>query len=383
MTGKRRSRGEGSIQRNEDGSGWVAIFELPRGPNGRRQRRKRRARTQAEARVRLREMRQQYESNGRLADQTRTVPMTMADYLDVRRADGLARSSLDREERFGALVSLYFETTRTAKLSVQDCDRFLEQVALGMPDRSGQPTRPLVGRDHLRRLRSTLRRALHNDARRGLLLSNVADLAQLPADTGSRSSLRALTKEELARLLDSADGSSALLIDLIGRHGLRPAEARALTWDSVDLIAGTLTVLSQMNARNEFAPTKTVRATRSIRLHASSVESLTRWQATEDDRRARAGTTWADLGLVAPTSIGTPIDRNNFVRSLRQLCERVDIRPAVSPYELRHTAITHQCEAGYPAWQVADWAGTSEKMLYLHYRHQLKEVSDLLPLHVP
>jgi hypothetical protein len=38
-----------------------------------------------------------------------------------------------------------------------------------------------------------------------------------------------LSLDELDRLLDQADGGIGLLVDLIGRHGLRPAEARAMT----------------------------------------------------------------------------------------------------------------------------------------------------------
>ena len=78
--------------------------------------------------------------------------------------------------------------------------------------------------------------------------------------------------------------------------------------------------------------------------------------------------------------MGTPLDRNNLNRSLRRLCTEVDIEPPVTPYELRHTAITHQCEADHHAWQIADWAGTSEKMIYLHYRHLLDEVVALPPV---
>jgi hypothetical protein len=41
--------------------------------------------------------------------------------------------------------------------------------------------------------------------------------------------------------------------------------------------------------------------------------------------------------------------------------------------------LTHQVEARHPVSQIADWAGTSEKMIYQHYRHQLREVVDLRP----
>jgi integrase len=60
------------------------------------------------------------------------------------------------------------------------------------------------------------------------------------------------------------------------------------------------------------------------------------------------------------------------------LAERIGLGD-LTPYELRHTAITHQVEAGHSASTVADWAGTSERMIYQHYRHQLREIVDLQP----
>jgi integrase len=59
-------------------------------------------------------------------------------------------------------------------------------------------------------------------------------------------------------------------------------------------------------------------------------------------------------------------------------CEEADIERIV-PCELRHAAITSQREAGHDAAQVADWAGTSERMVNEIYRHRLKVISDLRP----
>ena len=321
-------------------------------------------------------MRKEFDTGGRLADRQRSLVDTMADYLEGRRSQGLAKSSLDREERFCRLISGYFEKTRTAALSVEDCDRFLLEAANGFPERSGRPTRQLVGRDHIRRLRATLRAGLHNDMRIGLLSSNVADLAALPSDTGSYGESRALSLEELSDILAVADRPTTILIDLIGRHGLRPAEARAVTWRSLDLDAGTLRVTAQVSSTNEIVEPKTARATRSLRLPEETVSRIrSHRDASTADPSLDDG-----RGLMVSTAIGTPVERNNFARSLRRYSAAAEIHPAVTPYELRHTAITHQCGRGYHAWQVADWAGTSEKMIYLHYRHLLDETIDIPPI---
>lgn len=61
---------------------------------------------------------------------------------------------------------------------------------------------------------------------------------------------------------------------------------------------------------------------------------------------------------------------------LSAACEDAGVQRIV-PYELRHTAITLQLDAGSAAWRVADWAGTSERMIEQIYRHRLTRVSEL------
>jgi integrase len=61
------------------------------------------------------------------------------------------------------------------------------------------------------------------------------------------------------------------------------------------------------------------------------------------------------------------------------LSKGLGIKPVVAPYELRHTAITRQCEAGHSTREIADWAGTSERMINEVYRHKLVRLSPLGP----
>jgi integrase len=56
------------------------------------------------------------------------------------------------------------------------------------------------------------------------------------------------------------------------------------------------------------------------------------------------------------------------------------ISPSISAYDLRHSAITLQVERGHPAHKIADWAGTSERMIADVYRHKLQAISDLGPV---
>ena len=104
---------------------------------------------------------------------------------------------------------------------------------------------------------------------------------------------------------------------------------------------------------------------------------LAAWQKIQEDKRRRSGDRWNDpYGLVVTTRFGTPINRNNLLRMVETASSNAAFEPIV-PYELRHTAITFQLDACHESWKVADWAGTSERMIEQIYRHRLTRVSDL------
>lgn len=267
-------------------------------------------------------------------------------------------------------------SVRLSALSVVDCDRFLTECAAGLSNR-----RP-VGRDHLTRLRQRLVAVLRNEIRVGNLARNVAEVATIPVVEVEPKGRRALTANELHRVLEAAEGSRLIIVDLCGRNALRPAEARALRWSDLDLDCQELNVTGQLNRRNERTDVKRANnAARTILLDNVSVDRLKIWRDQQDHLQAQARSAWRELDLVASTGQGTPIDRHSLARSMRLICTKAGIDPAVTAYELRHTAISLQAEAGASAWEIADWAGTSEAMISRIYRHQLRRVSGLRPAH--
>lgn len=366
----RRGHGEGSVYRVD--GGWTAVLDLPRGPDGKRNRRRRRAKTKAEALDKLREMQAEVSANGEIADRDRRVSATLADFYKVREAKQIARRTLELDRWMLGVIEDVLGKKRIVDLSVADVDHFLAVAAEG---RNGRP----IGRSSLRRIRSTLVAAVKNDMRLGLVNRNVADLSVMPSGLGEKSERRALTIDELNRICEAATGTTAILVDLIGRNGLRPSEARAMRWKFVDLEAMTMTIRAQLSNKAEFVEPKTRKAYRTIRIDEITADKFRRWHERQEAQRAAAGHYWQNLDLIAATSSGLPVQRHNLGRSIRALCARLSIDPLITPYELRHTAISIQAEAGHPAFQIADWAGTSERMISDVYRHQLTELSELGP----
>jgi len=369
---KRRAATEGSVFQDPSGR-WVAQIELPRRPDGRRHRVKRRVRTRAEAQRLLREMRDEFTASKVVANARRTVGEAIADYTAAREAQGLSKGTLDTNRWQLEVIGEALGSRRTSTLTVADCDGFLEAAVKGLGER-----RP-ISRAHIGRIRFTLINVLANEIRVGHLSRNVAELSILPPTTVKKKERRALTHDELSALLSVARGSRLVLIDLSARNGLRPAEARALRWADVDLELGVLTVSGQLDRQNRRTKPKTKRSARSLQLDEQTVDRLRTWRAKQERQRATARNAWVDLDIVATTARGNPVDRHSFAKSLKRLCAEVGIDPPISPYELRHTAITMQADAGHSSWEIADWAGTSEAMISEVYRHRLKRVASLQP----
>lgn len=380
----RRSSGEGSVIRTGNGR-WAAVLESPR-RGGKRRRIWRRASTKAEAQRLLQEMRDEIYRTGSVANVQRTIDDAVEDYLRLRQNKSISQGTKDHDQWLSSLVLEGLGGVRIAEVSVQDCDDFLADCATGL-----QGSRSPVGRAQIVRVRRFLVSTLKNEVRLGNLTRNVALSADLPGEfgwgnvdleeDGGARERRSLTVYELGRFIDAAEGSRLILADLTGRHALRPGEARALRWADIDVETGQLSVTGQQDRQNNRTRTKRrVRnATRTIRIDQITIDRLLQWQSEQDELRAVAGPAWTELELVASTTRGTTVDRHAWARSVRSICIKAGIDPPIDPYELRHTAVSLQADAGRSSFEIADWAGTSEEMISRIYRHRLRQVADLRP----
>ncbi|MEM7026410.1 MAG: tyrosine-type recombinase/integrase [Pseudomonadota bacterium] len=361
---------EGTVFQNKQGR-WMAFIELPRGPNGKRQRRLRRARTKTEAKAKLAEMREELRKTGTISDANRR----MSEAVETFRTD---RPPSPNDDWLLGLVLSGLGGRRVKQLTVADCDRFLAECAKGI-----HGNRP-IGTSHLRRVKQRLTAVLRNEVRLGMVMNNVAEVAKLPASDVGPKERRSLTVEELRRLLDITDGAIGVLVDLCGRNGLRPAEARALRWQDVDLDQGVIEITGQMDRTNTRGPVKrAANASRILGIDQRTADRLKAWRDVRSELQAKARSAWTEQDFIAVGATGQPIGRESFAIAMRSLCEEADITPHVTPYELRHTAISQQADAGRTSWEIADWAGTSEAMISSRYRHRLRRTSKLLPADPP
>ncbi len=363
----RRSPGEGSIQR--DGDRWKAILTREDPLTGQVTRRIRRTKSKSEAIRALRAFKSELESTGILSNGRITVAEACDRFLEVKEGEDLTKGTLRSHTWMISIIRDVLGTRKLSDLTVPECDQFLRISAKGVGNRKP------IGPDHLNRLRSELRAVITNAEREGLVARNVAQLSVLPKSDSSEPRKRyVLTPAQLTQLLAGSTGTSVgCLVVLSGIAALRPAESRALTWKDIDLNDAVLTVIKQLDEASNTTDPKSKNASRRIAVPNEVVTELRKWRKVQTEQRLRAGAAWQHDDRIITTRFGTAINKDNMKRALKSRAFKAAV-PPLRPYDLRHTAITNLANDGYTNWQLADYAGTSVRMIEETYRHRTEGI---------
>lgn len=198
-----------------------------------------------------------------------------------------------------------------------------------------------------------------------------------------RGDVRALTGEEVRRLLDVATGDWRLLWLLGLTTGMRLGELLGLAWSDVDLDAGTVTVRQVLVDDDDGMPVvrpepKTKSSRRTIPLPPETVEALRSHSPRQKAERVRASI-WVERdNLVFRSRRGTPLRANNTIRALKHdaLAAGVVLRRSEGAHLLRHTFASTLLAAGRPVTEVAMLMGHASPATLLDvYAHWIR--SDL------
>jgi integrase len=295
---------------------------------------------------------------------------------------------------------------RLSDLRVSDCRAYLSGMA-GLDPQT------------LRHHRATLRRALADAQRDGLVTRNVAALAEAPKLT--RRERRVLTGPQVRALIDGTrdDRLHALWV-VLATTGLREAEALALTWEDVELgeldeaqtarrpqatvelrsdlgnkatapgsrpvgwpvEAGTssppqLTVrstLHRIDGEWKFRDPKTDKSRRTIPLPPVTVAALREHRRRQLEEQAAQGV-MGKSGLVFTTERGQPIHGTNLSKALYAHLDRLAL-PRVTVHDLRHSAATVLYAMGVPLPVISDMLGHSTiRVTSDLYRHRVADLA--------
>ena len=338
-----------------------------------------RGRTSAETRERLDHLRAKLRTGTLEPAGTGTVGEYLVGWLDRERQRLRPSTWRQREQYVRCYLSPGLGRRPLGKLTPADVEQLTSSlIERGLSGRTASHARVI------------LRRALGDALRDGLVSRNVAAIARPPRVTARtiEPGRDYLTAEQLRKLMAAATlHPIGPLVTIAATTGLRQGELLGLSWDDVDLDAGSLTVRRAL-ARSwdggvELSAPKTPKSRRTIHLPATTRTALERQRERQRTAQLAAGTAWQDRDrLVFTDSIGRPLYRVAVHRAFHELLAAADL-PSIPFHGLRHSAATALLTAGVPLRVVSDLLGHSGIAItsdyYAHVEPELRrEAADAM-----
>src|SRR6516162_8871244 len=281
---------------------WRGVVSLGFDADGKRIRRKVSGQTKAEVKDKLKTLHSELDAGIRTTA-AYTVEKAVTDWLDEGLPGRAAKTVEVNRDSLRPLLAV-IGTIPLRDLTVQDVRTALAKMAATHATRT------------LQKAHNCLTRALRHAEGQDLVRRNVSALVDTPRGREGRPS-QSLTLDQAAALLQAAEDSRLhAYIALCLLTGVRSEEARALTWDHVDLDAGTVSVWRSVRAHGD---TKTQRSRRTLKLPEVVVKALREHRERQAGERDNAGPLWQEHGLVLATSVGTPLDPHNVRGDFRKV----------------------------------------------------------------
>ena len=337
---------------------WRGVVSLGFDANGKRIRRKVSGQTKAEVKDKLKTLHSELDAGIRTTA-AYTVEKAVTDWLDEGLPGRAAKTVEVNRDSLRPLLAV-IGTIPLRDLTVQDVRTALAKMAATHATRT------------LQKAHNCLTRALRHAEGQDLVRRNVSALVDTPRGREGRPS-QSLTLAQAAALLQAAEDSRLhAYIVLCLLTGVRSEEARALTWERVDLEAGTVSVWRSVRAHGD---TKTERSRRTLKLPEIAVEALRAQRRRQADERARAGELWQKHGLVFTTTVGTPYESHNLRRDFRRVTRAAGIGAQWVPKELRTSFVSMMSYQGVPVEEIVRLAGhASSRTTEVIYRRELRPV---------
>ncbi len=290
-------------------------------------------------------------------------PVLVRRYLDHLRAErGLARNTVTAYRRDLAVYAQYLEEVGIAdprEVAAEDIEAFVGWLR-GRTSGTGRP----YAASSVSRIVVAVRGFHRFLAREGLTAEDVS--AQLGAPTGRRSLPKALSVEEVGRLLQAPVGDGPLpvrdraMLELLYGAGLRISELTDADVDDLDRVDRLIRVRGKGDKE------------RVVPYGELAASALDRWLV-------------AGRPLLEPTTPslfvnarGGRLTRQGVWKLLRAHAARVGLDGVVSPHTLRHSFATHLLDGGADVRAVQELLGhasvTTTQIYTLVSRSALRDV---------
>lgn len=374
MASTKRSDGEGSIYYDRTRERFIGSYVI--GWDGKKPIRKKvSAKSRAGAASKLRELRDKVRAGQLPHGRIPTVAEWMTYWLESIATEANRPSTL---AAYGTYVNRYIIPLlgkhRLDKLTPEHIGaawRVLREE--GCPGKENpKPLSPTsVHQAHV-----ILSRALKVAMQRGYATKNVATLMDAPQATPP--DVAVLTQAQVRNVIDAAHGKrNAARWTVAFALGLRQGEALGLTWDDVDLTAGTVHVqhsLGRVKGKGlTLGPVKSRKGKRVIVMPGPLLAEMKAHRSAQNAERLAAGSWWRDKGYVFTTEHGAPIDPKADWSAWKALLTEAGA-PDVRLHSARHTAATMMLALGVPQKIVSEMLGHSRSDITEGYQHRVDDL---------
>ena len=342
-----------------EGDGYTGALDLGVNAKGQRRRVKRKGRTKAQVKDKLREAVADLEA-GVTTDAGYTVQDAVADFLQ-KGLKGRAKGTIDNYRSLADHnVIPQIGGIKVKELTADQLDDWLDERAEELSTRS------------LRLIHQIVERSIRQAQARDKVRRNVASLVDVPEGQEGRPS-KSMTLGQAVGLLETVEAGShrlAAYMVLSLLAGVRTEEARAITWDEVDLKAGTVAVYRSVRVKGD---TKTRKSRRVLKLPTRAVQALRQHHTRQAAERLAAGETWQEHDLVFCREDGTPLDRWHVRKEFQKITRAARLGGEWTPRELRHSFVSILSAHDVRLEDISDLVGhSSTSVTETVYRHEIR-----------
>ena len=292
----RRTNGEGSVYRRQDGR-WVGATFAHRNAGGRK-RVYVYGRPRAEAREKLALLERDLDSGVRVSVENWNVQGYLEHWLETIVRPARAPKTYQGYELAVRLhIAPRIGKQGLRSLTVRDVRVMCQDLGAEVLQRRG-----------VQFVHAVLRAGLQSAMRDELVSRNVAKLVQVPAPVYEVG--HGLAPERARQLLTAAKSDRLFALYVMAVYlGLRRGELLGLQWQQVDLEAETLQIvqtLQRVGGQLQLLPPKTRSSRRTVPLPLPVVDALRSHRLAQSKERLAAGSHWTDTGMVFASRVGTP-----------------------------------------------------------------------------
>jgi len=318
---QRRSRGEGTIYYSDKSSRWIGQLTLPNG-----KKKTKHGKTQGDVKKWLLNQRKQLQEGVYVIDDTNTVSIFLNKYIEDIATNTLApRTVISYKYLITNHINPEIGNIRLSLLRPEHLQTlYTKKLAEGLSRRTVQYIHQFI------------HTALKVACKWGLVLRNVADLAQAPIAEKKTPVILTVTQVNELLAMVREDRLYALYVCAVSL-GIREGELLALNWDDIDFEKKTLKIDKQLqyipNHGLIIKPPKTKSSFRTLPLPDIAFKALA------EHKKYAAG------NLIFATGKGTPYYPKNLLRHFHSTLVKMGL-PKMAFHNLRHGCASYHLALG-------------------------------------